>query len=202
LVLLIGWPYTIYRYLQALLSRQQANPFFISWALAGFIFAVLSRLKSPHYLILWLYPLYIFIAIELVRWARGKRLVLLPVFIVLFVVTSVFTWHIRIIETTGDPVRQAASFIKDVLPSDSVIATENYIGFLFPQPYRRIDLIDTSSELSGVDYLAIYQSSTYQVSDLSSAVQWVYRHCRPLATFQGFKDSIVICPVSPERTFP
>lgn len=196
LVLVVGWPFITWRYFHQLITDRHGQHLFLAWAMGGMIFALLSKLKSPHYLILWLVPLYIFLAIELVKWSRGRRLLIMPALLGLYFAAAIFTWNYRFVQIKGDALREAAAYIEQKLPQESVIATETYLGFLVPQEYTRIDLISDDYGLRNVNYLAIYQSSTYQISNLSPAIQQVYANCLPLAVFKGFKDTVTICPVS------
>ena len=167
----------------------------VSWNVGAIAFAVLSKLKSPHYLILWLVPVYVFIARELINWARGRRMIYVPVIMVLFLILNIFTWNYRFIRVQGDVLRDTSTYINSELPDTAVVGTESYIGALLKQPYVRMDHIVKEEDLNGVDYLAIYLSTTATLEALSDTIQGYKSYCDVVAEFRGFKDRIVLCRV-------
>lgn len=196
LALVLGWPLVAWRYIQNLLKKSRAaDTIVLSWAFSGLVFAFGSQLKSPHYLILWLIPLFIFLAKEVVEWARGKRLLYVPILLAVFLIANIFTWNYRFVKVGGDTLRDTAAYVNTNLPADAVVATESYLGTLINQPYIRIDLVSSPQRLDQADYLAIYQSTTQTVEDLPIIIQMSDQYCDPVAQFQGFKDNVQLCRV-------
>lgn len=200
IAILLGWPLIALRYVGALLQRIDAgDSVLLSWAVGGLVFAVLSRLKSPHYLVLWLIPLYLFLALWLIQWAKGRKLLLIPAICLLFIAVNIFTWNQRFARSYGDPLRQSAQFINDNLPQSAVVATESYIGLLIKQPYVDIETANTAEKWKDVEYLAIYTSTTATTDSLPTLAQWATKLCVPMASFKGFKDSVVVCKLSKDN---
>jgi hypothetical protein len=194
--LLFGWLYVVGRYLWLLFTHvQRRHAVLLSWAFAGFAFAVASQLKSTTYLILWLMPLYMYLAVEISDWARDRSRVFVAALAVAFVALNLASWDSRIVQTKGDSVRDAVSYINDALPADTVIGTETFIGALIVQPYVDEDTM-TADGLKAVTYLAYYTSSTYRVTDLSPVVQQAIQNCRIVEVFSGFKDKVTLCKKS------
>ena len=194
ITLVFGWPLVAVRYLRSLFKRDipSEHAVLLSWAVAGFVFAAASQLKSPNYLILWLVPLYMYLAVEIINWTRGEKKFLVPALAVAFVLLNVLSWNYRIVQTSGDALRDSAAYINNNVPSDAVIATESSIAPLIIQGYVRLDAM-TSDKLNKVDYIAYYTSSTVRVIDLAPGVQEVIRNCRTIREFSGFKDKVTLC---------
>lgn len=197
----IGWPLSIWRYLSSLIKKTNpVDTVLLSWTVGGLIFAVASRLKSPHYLILWLLPLYLYLAVELVRWAKGKRAIYIPVLCLIFVGANLFTWNLRFVHHYDDPLRLSATYINNYLPENAVVVTEPYLGQMIKQPYVDIENANTTERWESATYLALYSSSTASIESLPPMAQIASRHCQHLISFKGFKDTVQVCRLDPYLT--
>jgi 4-amino-4-deoxy-L-arabinose transferase-like glycosyltransferase len=198
--LLVGWPLVTWRYIRAVYGKTpSAEPTLLAWAVGGLAFAAMSRLKSPHYLMLWLIPLYLYLALEAAHRLTGRRLLWVPVLVVAFTATNVFTWHVRFGQAHGDVLRNSAAYITTNLPPDAVVATETCLGLLIDQPYISFDkntLVERLLRERQATHMAVYTSRTTIVGDLPSAVQQASANCITLAIFRGFKDEVRICKLN------
>jgi 4-amino-4-deoxy-L-arabinose transferase-like glycosyltransferase len=194
ITLVFGWILVTVRYLRSFHKRDIASghAVLLSWAVAGFVFAVVSKLKSPNYLILWLVPLYMYLAVVIIHWASGQKKILVPALAVAFVFVNMLSWNYRIIQTSGDALRDSAAYINNDVPSDAVVATESSIAPLIIQQYVRLDTM-TSDKLNKVDYIAYYTSSTVRVTDLPPIAQEAIQNCQTVQEFSGFKDKVTLC---------
>jgi len=204
LALLAGGLLVAGYFLKNLRQREFENIVWYSWGLSGLLVAALSSLKSPHYLMLWVIPLYAVISIKGAQWAKGVRLAYVPVLLLVVLGFNLFTWNTRFISHRGDAVRDSAAFIAESLPADAVVVTEPYIGFLIPQGYVREYRSDVDENYlkrvfveKGVDYLAVYTSSTVRVSD-SELLTRLVETCHNPINFKGFKDNVMVCKIDPQ----
>lgn len=170
-----------------------ASDVLLSWAVAGIVAAAASQLKSPHYLILWLLPLYAWLAVAIPRFARGRRSLLVPVLVALFVATNLGTWNLRFAMDHGDALASAAGYIDGALPEGAVVGADPFLGGLLRHRYVRIDREPPRATLARITHFAVYTSRTTTSTRYTPGVATSMAGCRPVAVFTGFKDRVVIC---------
>lgn len=201
LAFVIGGIVAAGKFFQQLIRRPQVDTFFLSWCLSGLTLAAVSSLKSPHYLMLWLIPVYLLLAEQLAKFFTGKRLLFLPIFMILILGLNFYTWQNRFLTPRTDVLRAASEYINQNLPADAVVMTEPYVGFLINQNYLR-EYRDnlTQTQLAKVlakkkvNYAAFYYSSTVKMSD-SKLIWNIYHACQEIKIFEGFKDGIYLCKI-------
>jgi hypothetical protein len=198
LVLVGGSLLAVIRFIQHVLGRRkEKHPIILGWALGGVVFALSISLKSPHYMILWLIPLYILLSKELyyvLNRQMGKRKSMLNILLVGLFIVNLWSFQARFVNLPGDALAQADAYINTFLPSNALVATQDYIGVDIAPQYVNIALYDTPALLfkSRATYAALYWSTT---EPLPTSLGNINSYCIPLKTFSGFKDHIEVCKI-------
>ena len=197
IALVSGAIVAFFRFFQGAVQRKEIEePILVAWAVGGLSFAAFSYIKSPHYLVLWLIPVYCLLALELIKFLNKENFIWVVNVILLFALLNLSSWNERFLfSSQTDVVGEAASYINQNLPKDSVVLTEPYIATNFDQPYIRPD---KNSNLEWVDlgkpvkYMALYSSTTVP---LEGDLKNYQEYCTEITQFTGFKDKVVICQI-------
>ena len=199
LVLIVGSMLAIVRGVQYFFRKRQGNTIILSWALGGVAFALSISLKSPHYMILWLIPLYIFVIQEGCQWAQSHLLWLqretwITLIAVVLLLINVWSFQARFLHLSGDTLAEADSYINRMIPANTIIVTEDYIGTDIDASYVNSNLEQTPKAIyySHAKYLALYWSTTEAIP---ASLGNVSNYCLPMATFTGFKDHVEVCQI-------